>query len=357
MHADDFTLTASTRSLAMKKLQSLLEFCNLNAIIPQYTKCEFIVINGDEADTEALTFGERLLKHVPYITLLGSHLTGIGTLKEDLKLHTLARYKSCIKYFNFLKANELAPLSVKLKVLKGCVVNSLLYNCETFGNDIPPDIEKKYIKLLKSTVSVRTNTPKLLLYVETGFLPMKAVILARQLKFFKRYKEGLDINTPRAKLFNRIIAEGNDFAQHYIDLSQKYTCEADIYREYSETIRNQIRTLTHQDHYKYEIYLQMNPNLEVSPFINNFHPLCKQIIRFRLGSHYLPIETGRWSRTARANRLCVYCGVLGDELHALYHCSAVDWTDITLPGDPGELWGSADVFKLFQRMKEVKLVD
>ena len=50
MHADDFTLTASTRSLAMKKLQNLLEFCNLNAIIPQYTKCEFTVIIGASHD-------------------------------------------------------------------------------------------------------------------------------------------------------------------------------------------------------------------------------------------------------------------------------------------------------------------
>ena len=357
MHADDFTLTASTRPLVLKKLQSLLEFCNLNAIIPQYTKCEFTVINGDENDTEALTFGERLLKHVPHITLLGSHITALGTLKEDLKLHTLARYKSCIKYFNFLKANQLAPLSVKIKVLKGCVVNSVLYNCEIFGNDIPPDIEKQYIKLLKSTFSVRTNTPTLLLYVETGFLPLKAIILARQLKFFKRYKEGLVTNTPRAKLFNRIIAEGNNFVQHYIDLAQKYACKADIYREYSITICNQIRTLAHQDHYKYKIYLQMNPNLEMSPFINNFHPICKQIIRFRLGSHHLPVETGRWSRTARANRLCVDCRVLGDELHALYHCSAVDRSDIVLPGDPGNIWESAGVFKLFQRMKELKLVE
>ena len=91
MHADDFTLTASTRSLATKKLQSLLEFCNVNAIIPQYTKCEFTVINGDENDAEPLTFGDRLLKYVGHITLLGSHLTGKGTLFEDLKLHIKVR--------------------------------------------------------------------------------------------------------------------------------------------------------------------------------------------------------------------------------------------------------------------------
>ena len=356
MHADDFTLTASTRTLAIRKLRSLLNFCNLNAIIPQYTKCEFTVINGDEGDIESITFGDRLLKYVRYITLLGSHLTGKGTLKEDLKLHMEVRYKSCIKYFNFLKANLLAPLSVKIKVLKGCVVNSLLYNSETFGSEIPPDTEKQYIKLLKSTLGVRANTPTLLLYVESGFLPIKAVIHARQLKFFQRYKDGLVDNTPRAELFNRLMTEGNDFLQHYINLSQKYTCAADIYKEHSEAIRNKIRDLAQNDQYKYKIYLELNPKLEVSPFINNLHPLSKQIIRFRLGSHSLPIETGRWTRTARVNRLCVDCGVLGDEMHAIYRCSNIDRTGIILPDVPGEIWGKADIFKLFGKLKEAKVV-
>ena len=357
MHADDFTLTASTRYLAIKKLRSLLEFCNLNAIIPQYTKCEFTVINGDDKDAEPLTFGDRLLKYVGYITLLGSHLTGKGTLIEDLKLHIQVRYKSCIKYFNFLRANQLAPLAVKIKVLKGCVVNSLLYNCETFGNDIPPNVEKQYLKLLKSTFGVRMNTPTLLLYVETGFLPIKAVILARQWKFFNRYKEGLIPRTPRAELFNRIVAEGNDYVKHYINLAEKYTCPADIYKEHSDAIRNKIRNFAQQGRYKYKIYLEMNPELEVSPFINNYHPLSKQVIRFRLGSHCLPIETGRWGRTARVDRLCVSCGVLGDELHALHHCPNIDRSDLTLPDDLGQIWTSGDLFKLFKRLKEAKFVD
>ena len=101
----------------------------------------------------------------------------------------------------------------------------------------------------------------------------------------------------------------------------------------------------------------MNLNLEVSPFINNFHPLSKQIIRFRLGSHCLPIETGRWGRITRENRLCVDCGVLGDELHALYHCSNIDRSDINLPDNLDQVWESPDLFKLFQRLQERNCLD
>ena len=75
--------------------------------------------------------------------------------------------------------------------------------------------------------------------------------------------------------------------------------------------------------YKYKIYFDINPELHVSPFINNLHPLCRNIIRFRLGSHCLPIETGRWSRVTREQRLCETCNVLGDEHHVKYHCTCM----------------------------------
>ena len=79
-------------------------------------------------------------------------------------------------------------------------------------------------------------------------------------------------------------------------------------------MKQEIRTLAQNGHYKYQIYLKFNPNLEKSPFIDILHPLSNIIIKFRLGSHKLPIETGRWSRISRDQRFCTVCGV-GDESH------------------------------------------
>ena len=246
----------------------------MNAIIPQYTKCEFIAINGDASDIQPLPFGSKLLKNVQYITLLGSHLSSHGTLTEDLKHHMQTRYTSSIKYFNFLKANQLAPLSVKLKVLKACVVNSLLYNCETFGNTIPYNLENTYNKLLRCTFNVRTSTPTLTLYIESGFLPIKALITARQLKFFNRYKECHPRNSLRVDLFHRLMGERIEYIQHYVDISNKYNKVVDVYKASIDDVKRKIRKFAeNDDHYKYQIYLKINPELKISPFINNFHPL------------------------------------------------------------------------------------
>ena len=43
------------------------------------------------------------------------------------------------------------------------------------------------------------------------------------------------------------------------------------------------------------------------------------VTRFRLGSHRLKIETGRWSRIPIEQRLCA-CGAVQTEQHVLLHC-------------------------------------
>ena len=82
-----------------------------------------------------------------------------------------------------MRSNKRAPLSAKLEVLKACVVLSALHNwhnCEAFGRKTPKDLEIQYVKLIKSTLGVRQNTPKLLVLIETGLLPLNAIILSRQ---------------------------------------------------------------------------------------------------------------------------------------------------------------------------------
>jgi hypothetical protein len=41
--------------------------------------------------------------------------------------------------------------------------------------------------------------------------------------------------------------------------------------------------------------------------------------RFSLSSHHLKIETGRWSRIVREERLCE-CGEIQDENHIIFDC-------------------------------------
>ena len=356
LHADDATLLASTRTLAIEKIRSLFRYCSENCIVPQYTKCEFITINGTLKDKEPLEFGEnRTISHVLDVGLLGSHLSCSGKLADDLNLDFCDRFRSCIKYFNFLRSNRYAPLSVKFKVLKACVMGSLLSNSDSFSFGVPKDLENQYHKLIKCTLGVRQSTPNLLVLIESGLLPLRALILSRQLTFYKRFTESLRANSSRKEVFDKLKSDPNEpYVQHYINTSQKYTSKEEIYREFSAEMKNQVNTQADNGGYKFDMYRKMNPSLDRSPFISLPHPLSLQIIKFRLGSHKLPVETGRWYGIRNRNdRVCSECGVLGDEVHYLYNCAQIKRDDVVLPQNLDELWQNPNVFKLFSRLKEI----
>ena len=126
----------------------------------------------------------------------------------------------------------------------------------------------------------------------------------------------------------------------------------EIYHHYVNTIKSKIRDYASKDRYKFEIYLKINPNLETSPFLNCTHPLTIDIIRFRLGSHNLPIEKGRWSRIRREERICSTCNILGDEKYIIHECSLIYREDLNLSNDLYNIWTQQDVFRLFNRIIE-----
>ena len=350
VHADDVTLLAVNREGSIQKLCTLDSYCKANYILPQITKCKFIVVNGTDGDSDPLPFGDSLLANVNYLEILGSHLSHTGSLVDDLQLHMSKRYVSCIKFFNFCRENKLAPLSVKLKMLKACVMYSLLYNCESFGHKIPKNLETIYNKLIRCALGVRANTPVLLLYIETGLLPLQALIEARQLKYITRFPTTLQDGGVRQEVYNALVTDPSKYLKHYLQLTTKYTSTREIYKEHITAMKTKIHNFASNDRYKYQIYKEINPQLQPSPLLDCLHPLTADITRFRLGSHNLPIEKGRWNRVRRDQRVCTACDVLGDEKHIIYECSLINRDDLNL-SDLSSIWTQQDVFPLFGRIR------
>ena len=97
IHADDTTILASSREKAEAKLKSLMQYCKLNHISLQLSKCEFIVINGDLNDKRDIKLPEGSVKHVSFVTLLGSQLSESGNIEDDLRFHMRHRYPAVIR--------------------------------------------------------------------------------------------------------------------------------------------------------------------------------------------------------------------------------------------------------------------
>ena len=356
VHADDLTLLATLRDDAIAKLQTLRQYCNINYIRPQTTKCKFTVINGSDSDHCPLPFGDAFLKDTDHLEILGSHIAGSGLLSDDLELHMKKRFPSCIKFFNFCHENKLAPVSVKLKTLRACVMHSLLFNCEAFGPSIPDKLETIYHKLIRTALQVRTNTPALILYIESGLLPIRALVEARQYKYYQRFDGSLKPQSERRLVFDGLQNDPSPYLKHYIKLQETYQSHNEIYQHHLRVIKDKFHEHVSKGKPKYSTYLLYNPTLEPSPFLKCMHPLTTDIIRFRVGSHCLPIETGRWTQKKREDRVCEVCGTVGDEVHYIYDCRRIPRNNLNLVRDLCEIWKQPEIFQVIGSMKSIDLL-
>ena len=252
MHADDAILLASSRALAILKLKHLLAYCRMNSIKLESSKSQFIVINGKEDDGQPLPTDLGPIANCVLLSLLGSHLSATGSISEDIQLHFDSRFKSCIKFYNFLIENKCA-------VLKSRVLSNVLYNCETFGSTLPADIEKCYHSLLKSCLGVRKNIPNEIVLIESGFIPLIAVVYGRQLNFYRNFKNKLKPQSTRCILFNKLLESKPSYLQHYVDLDEKYNNKNEIHFEYLRKLKEKIRQqAADESHYKFSMYLDIN---------------------------------------------------------------------------------------------------
>ena len=324
IHADDTTILANSRQQADSKIKTLLSYCSKNHISLQLNKCEFIVINGDENDKRDFVLPYGVVKHVDYVTLLGSQLAESGNLEDDLNYHMKNRYQAVSKFYNFIRTNKLAPSSVKLKVLNACVVTALLHNCETFGNKLPRDLESLYHTLIKTCLNVRRNTPNDLVIIESGMLNIRAMVQSRQYNFYLKFISKLEPNSARKIVFSYLRGSRNKYIEHYSNLLHAYESTNDIKLHHKNATKEKIRQLaTNVDdkHYKYKIYMLFNPNLEASDLSKSY---SYAFTRLKLSSHSMPIEIGRWNGTTRNLRTCNNCQVLGDEKHYIYDCPTIN---------------------------------
>ena len=175
-----------------------------------------------------------------------------------------------------------------------CFTITLLYNCEAFGHRIPQGLEELYHKLIKATLNVRQSTPNALAIIESGLLPLHALIYCRQFKFYKRFKMSIKNNSTRSKVLYNMLNSRSEYIDHYENLEQRYDGAKDIQVKILLDLKNSVKELNDfNNHYKHWIYIQMNPLLQHSPFIQLPGKTAQAVVKFRLGSHNLEIEKGR----------------------------------------------------------------
>jgi len=283
-------------------------------------KSKFITINCNK-DTAPFIIDGMSICHTNWYTYLGTPVSG-DALPTQINRHLTQKQCHARKFSSFLSKNYDMPFCLKRKVWESAFFSAILYSCETWFSKSTAPLTRIYNGSLRELLGVRPQTPSDLVQVELGLPTAQSLVQHRQLTFIE-------------KLLSDASFEGSplhfalDLAKHCASPMGKYFADLECTRQTniaftgSIEVKNRVRTATSS---RASIYMTLNPSLSVHAMYTMVKDPVPEYMRIatsrmRLGSHRLKIETGRWSRIPRENRLCI-CNEekIQSEEHVLIDC-------------------------------------
>ena len=151
---------------------------------------------------------------------------------------------------------------------------------------------------------------------------LEATVRQRQKTFFARMINERNAMTDDPLMFALALSQENKVMREYI---RDLLAADDILTQDVTSRKQSVRESTQS---KSIAYVGINPELSVHPMyledVDGDDGLRIGCTRLRVSSHRLRIETGRWARIAREDRLCPCGDAVQDEKHAIAECTLVN---------------------------------
>ena len=380
LYADDLIMFSESREGMQKALDKLENYCNLWGLKVNIAKSKLMCLNKQSRE-DGINFGRASIERVSSYTYLGVEFNdqcNFEYAKREL-------YKKGLKvYFKLVRSLSPTPkASTMLHLFDHLIKPVLLYGCEIWGpfslnfrepkssedprvsffqslkskyplasrrTEAKDPIEKVHIKLCKYILGVGNNTASMGVYGDLGRSPLYIEQVTCCLKYYyhlvysednkllkmtfnelrsnesQTYSAGLGGFAEKVhKLYGLRIAPTlksstgvikrlrsvlrAEFLSYWMDSVQT------TYSKTSQIGNNKLRSYKlFKTQFKREKYLDLPDYL-----------LRKALARFRLSSHRLRIESGRFTGGKYLppnERTCLNCslGKIEDELHFLLEC-------------------------------------
>ena len=384
-YADDLALLAESKKDLQAMLEVLHDFCKATGMTVNVKKSEVVVYNSDHTRSKDPTFSysDQAMPLKEEFVYLGVslHSTAIVTnildkrvTKARAAMHAMLRRCFDLKIHSIYLRNRL---------FDSMVVPVLNYGCEVWGADYLSrlstlqgldEAERMHLAYLRQSLGVRKATSRAVMLAETKRQPLCAAWLKQSLRFYNKLLKREADDVVRLALEEDIAlaraVKGRGSGQTPFWSFQLAKCLKDIgcRTEADALLRgetvNAALCVQKLDEYHLAFHSKDLPgdaaiSVRSQPddaskgfklmtyqkwFQSDidcwagyvYHVVARDRItalaRFRMSSHNLGIETGRWggqagggkrARVARSQRLCPCCttGERDDEMH-VFHCPA-----------------------------------
>ena len=331
MLMDDTVIFATSRERLCQKLDVLVQWCNKSGMVINEDKTQFMAIGAQACDKVPILLrlhhGLVKVKHCAEYKYLGAIITSDGKTSTSIAKHTSSKEKEMNKLTIFLQHNKNAPYAVKKVVVDACFNSSLLYGCESWLGVKPSGpLNAMYMKAIKMLLGVRQSSSNDTCLVEAGYPTLEALIRHRQKKFLESMINERQNIDGDPLMFALEMTEQENIVMHR-HIQNLLTTPDNILETNISAVKERIMP---SQKTKAITYRELNPDLSIHPVYTGKtivdDDLRTSFTRLRLSSHRLRVETGRWSRIERADRLCQCGSDIQTEQHVLIDCDLV--TDI-----------------------------
>ena len=242
-------------------------------------------------------------------------------MKSVLKLHESGAAPSVHKFSMFCYVNSGMPFSYKLKVFRAALTSSLLYSSESWLTSNVKCIETLYNRMVRILLGVRSNTPIQLCLVEIGLNTITYELDNKTKNFLNSKFCNVDVEEPFHVVFD-ICRRNNTPGYRFLSKYMQGDIVSDSLGKIKEIILNKPYDATKFITYRAELNSRLTLHEVYGERVYIPDYLRQAFTRVRLMSHDFRVETGRWSRLPRHERVCSCNNVsVQDEKHVLLDCS------------------------------------
>jgi hypothetical protein len=340
--ADDGILFSTNPDSLQSMLNDVQLYCQTWSLKINASKTKVVIFEKGRYTRHNFFINDTPIEIVNSFKYLGTHFFKNNSwfmTQKRIAQHASFSLHNVFTVFNQLSLNT----SDKCKLFD-CLVGTVLnYNAEIWGIHPAKDIESIHLKFCRKILKVKTSTNLECLYGELGRIPMYIMRKVHMLRYWIKLLKA-DKNSILYKVYLTLKVDADNNIS-YNDKNWAYQIKSilnsigmtdlwlnqDILDIKLFPIKNRIIEMYMQSWYskinnssRLQSYCMMKNRFEFEPYLDFIKEdkFRTALTRFKVSSHQLAIETGRYNNIERNERKCLNCNmnVVESEYHFILVC-------------------------------------
>ena len=146
-------------------------------------KTKVMCITGKDQIDQKFVYNHKELEVVKEFTYLGINFNTRGITVGAIKNRLISAEKAMFGTLINCKRNKL-PIDISLDMFEKMVIPCALYRSELWGFNNLINLERLQLKYIKYLLKLKKSTPTLLVFGETGMLPIEYYLKCRMVGFW-----------------------------------------------------------------------------------------------------------------------------------------------------------------------------